>query len=124
MEFEWDLLFRFSVIDESQDHAVQVDEEAEQVVAQFDHGLLHVGLELAAIVDLRGVKHAHVPHRHLHVPVNIPNCDWKVEQENEPVHGHQHQHRGETLADHLWDHPFVEFGAAGSCIDVVTFKIR
>lgn len=33
-----------SVIDKSQDHAVQINEEAEQVVAQFDHGLLHVGL--------------------------------------------------------------------------------
>lgn len=117
------LTFGPSVIDESQDHAVQVDEEAQQMVAQFDHGLLHVGLELAAIVDLCGVKYSHVPHRHFHVPVNIPGCNRKVEQKNEPVHRHQHQHRGETLADHLWDHPFVEFGAAGSCIDVVTFEI-
>lgn len=120
---ELNLSFGASVIDESQNHAVQVDEEAEQVVAQFDHGLLHVRLELTAIVDLCGVKHSHVPHRHLHVPVNIPDCDRKVEQKNEPVHGHQHQHRGQTLANHFWDDPFVEFGAAGSCIYVVTFEI-
>lgn len=84
--FQQNLEFGVSVVDESQDHAVQVDEEAEQVVAQFDHGLLHVGLELTAIVDLCGVKHSQVPHRHLHVPVNIPDCDRKVEQKNKPVH--------------------------------------
>ncbi len=47
---------------------VQINEEAEQVVTQFDHGLLHVGLQLTSVVDLSGVKHAHVSHRNLHVP--------------------------------------------------------
>lgn len=47
---------------------VQVDEEAEQVIPQLDHGLLHVGLELTTVVDLSGIKHAHVPHRNLHAP--------------------------------------------------------
>lgn len=47
---------------------VQVNEEAEQVIAQLNHGLLHVGLELTPVVDLRGVKHAHVPHRDLYAP--------------------------------------------------------
>lgn len=31
-----------SIVDQGQNHAVQVDEEAEQVEAKFDHGLLHV----------------------------------------------------------------------------------
>lgn len=47
---------------------IQIDEEAEQVVTQFDHGLFHVGLELTPVVDLSGVKHAHVSHRNLHIP--------------------------------------------------------
>lgn len=46
---------------------VQINEEAEQVVTQFNHGLLHVGLKLTSVVDLSGVKHAHVSHRNLHV---------------------------------------------------------
>lgn len=110
-----------SVVDQSQDHAIQVDEEAEQVVPQFDHGLLHVGLELPSVVDLSGVKHAHVSHGNLHVPINVPGCYRQVEQEDEPVHGDQHQHGGETLAHHLWNYPFVQLGAAGSGVDVVTF---
>lgn len=113
-----------SVVDQSQDHAVQINEEAEQVVAQFDHGLLHVGLELTPVVDLSGVKHAHIPHRNLHIPINVPGCYRQVEEEDEPVHGDQHQHSGQTLANHLWNYPFVELGAAGSGIDVVTFQIR
>lgn len=47
---------------------VQINEEAEQVVTQFNHGLLHVGLELTSVVDLSGVKDTHVSHRNLHVP--------------------------------------------------------
>lgn len=47
---------------------VQVDEEAEQVEAQLNHRLLHVGLELTAIVNLCGVKHPHVAHGHLQKP--------------------------------------------------------
>lgn len=47
---------------------VQINEEAKQVVAQFDHGLLHVGLKLTPVVDLSGVEHPHVPHRNLHIP--------------------------------------------------------
>lgn len=47
---------------------VQINEEAEQVVTQFNHGLLHVRLQLTAVVDLSGVKHAHVSHRYLHMP--------------------------------------------------------
>lgn len=79
-----------SVVDESQDHAVQVDEEAQQVEAQFDHGFLHVGLELASVVDLCGIVHSHVPHGNLHVSVNAPRCHGEVEQEHKPVHGDQH----------------------------------
>lgn len=48
---------------------VQVDEEAEQVVAQFDHCLLHVGLKLTSVVDLCGVKHSYVPQWNLNIPV-------------------------------------------------------
>lgn len=47
---------------------VQIDEEAEQVVTQFNHGLLHVRLEQTSVVDLRWVKHSHVPHWNLQVP--------------------------------------------------------
>lgn len=110
-----------SVVDQSQDHAVQINKEAEEVVTQFDHGLLHVGLELTSVVDLSWVKHAHVSHRNLHVPVNVPGCYRQVKEEDEPMHGDQHQHRGETLTDHLWNYPFVELGAAGSSVDIVTF---
>lgn len=110
-----------SVIDQSQDHAVQINEEAEQVVAQFNHGLFHVGLELTTVVDLSGVKHTHVSHRHLYVPVNVPDCYRQVEEEDEPVHGDKHQHGGETLSNHLWNNPFVELRAASSRIDVVAF---
>lgn len=59
---------------------VQINEEAEQVVTQFDHGLLHVGLELTTVVNLSGIQHAHVSHRNLHVPAGIgkytqePHC--------------------------------------------------
>lgn len=49
---------------------VQVNEEAEQMVAQFNHGLFHMRLELASVMDLCGVKHAHVPHRNLQVPAD------------------------------------------------------
>lgn len=113
-----------SVVDQSQDHAVQVDEEAEQVVAQFNHGLLHVGLELTPVVDLSGVEHAHVPHGNLHVPINVPGSYRQVEQEDEPVHGDEHEHGGETLTHHLWNHPLVEFGAACSGVDIITLQIR
>lgn len=47
---------------------VQINEEAEQMVAQLNHGLLHVGLELSSVVDLSGVKHTHVSHWNLNVP--------------------------------------------------------
>lgn len=57
---------------------VQINEEAEQVVTQFNHGLLHVGLELTSVVDLSGVKHTHVSHWNLHVPVgSCTNRDKK-----------------------------------------------
>lgn len=39
------------------------------------------------------------------VPVDVPGCYWNVQQEDEPVHGDQHQHGGETLSHHLWNHP-------------------
>lgn len=48
---------------------VQINEEAEKVVTQFNHSLLHVRLELTSVVDLSGVKHTHVSHWNLHVPV-------------------------------------------------------
>lgn len=110
-----------SVVDQSQDHAIQINEEAEQVVTQFNHRLLHVRLKLTPVVDLSRVKHTHVSHRHLHIPINVPRCYRQVEEEDEPAHGNQHQHSRETLADHLWNYPFVQLGAAGSSIDVVTF---
>lgn len=47
---------------------VQVNEEAEEVISQLNHGLLHVGLELTPVVDLGGVKHTHVSHRDLYAP--------------------------------------------------------
>lgn len=47
---------------------VQVNEEAEEVISQLNHGLLHVGLELTPVMDLSGVKHAHVSHRDLDAP--------------------------------------------------------
>lgn len=80
-----------SVIDQSQDHAVQINEKAEQVVTQFNHGLLHVGLKLTTVVDLSGVKHTHISHWNLHVPINVPGCYRQVDEEDEPVYGDQHQ---------------------------------
>lgn len=47
---------------------VQVNEEAEEVVSQLNHGLLHVGLELTPVVDLSGVKHTHVSQGDLYAP--------------------------------------------------------
>lgn len=47
---------------------VQVNEEAEEVIAQLYHGLLHVRLELTPVMNLSGVKHAHVSHRDLYAP--------------------------------------------------------
>lgn len=86
-----------------------------------------------------------------HVPVDVPGCNRQVEEEDEPVHGYHHQDSGETLSNHLWNDPlnththtqsdqccdrsigmsqtdhlltyFVEFGAAGSSVDVITFQI-
>lgn len=110
-----------SIVDQSQDHAVQINEEAEQMEAQFNHGLLHMGLKLPSVVDLSGVEHPHVTHRYLHVPVNIPGCYRQVEEENEPVHGHQHQHSRQALANQFWNYPFVQLGAASSRVYVVTF---
>lgn len=118
---DFGILLGASIVDQSQDHAIQINKEAEEVITQFDHGLLHVGLELTSVVDLSGVKHAHVSHWNLHIPENVPGCYRQVEEEDEPVHGDHHQHSGETLTNHLWNYPFVELGAAGSSIDVVTF---
>lgn len=39
------------------------------------------------------------------VPINVPGCYRQVEEEDEPVHGDQHQHSGQTLANHLWNYP-------------------
>lgn len=39
------------------------------------------------------------------IPINVPGCYRQVEEEDEPVHGDQHQHSGETLANHLWNYP-------------------
>lgn len=47
---------------------VQVNEEAEEVIPQLNHALLHVGLELTAVMNLGGIKHAHVSHRNLYAP--------------------------------------------------------
>lgn len=112
---------RTSVVYQSQDHAVQVNEEAEEVISQLNHGLLHVGLELTPVMNLSGVKHTHVSHRDLYAPVNVPGSNRQVEEKDEPVHGDQHQHRRHTLSNYLWNHPFIQLGAAGSSVDVVTF---
>lgn len=47
---------------------VQVNEEAEEVISQLNHALLHVGLELTPVMNLGGIKHTHVPHRNLYAP--------------------------------------------------------
>lgn len=106
-QLESESLLGTSIIDKSQDHAVQINEKAEQVVTQFNHGFLHVGLELTSVMDLSWVKHPHISHWDLHVPINVPGCYRQVEEEDKPVHGDQHQHCGETLAHHLWNYPFV-----------------
>lgn len=49
---------------------VQVNEEAEQMVSQFNHSLFHMRLKLASVMDLCGVQHAHVPHWNLQVPAD------------------------------------------------------
>lgn len=59
---------------------VQIDEEAEQVVTQFNHGLLHVRLEQTSVVDLRWVKHSHVPHWNLQVPAGWNRSRWHTRQ--------------------------------------------
>ena len=40
---------------------VQINEEAEQVEAEFNHRLLHVGLQLPPVVDLSRVKDPILP---------------------------------------------------------------
>lgn len=109
-----------SVVDKCQDHAVQINKEAEQVEAELNHGLLHVGLQLPPVVDLRGVEDPHVTQWDLHIPVDVPRRYGQVEDEDEPVHGHHHQHCRQALANQLRDYPSVEFGAAGPGINVVT----
>lgn len=47
---------------------VQVNEEAEEVISQLNHALLHVGLELTPVMNLGGIKHTHVSHRNLYAP--------------------------------------------------------
>lgn len=47
---------------------VQVNEEAEEVISQLNHALLHVGFELTPVMNLGGIKHTHVSHRNLYAP--------------------------------------------------------
>ena len=47
---------------------VQIDEEAEQVEAEFNHRLLHVGLQLPPVVDLSRVKDPHITQWYLNIP--------------------------------------------------------
>lgn len=41
----------------------------------------------------------------MNIPINVPDGYGQVKKKDEPVHGDQHQHSGQTLANHLWNDP-------------------
>lgn len=59
---------------------VQVNEEAEQMVSQFNHSLFHMRLKLASVMDLCGVQHTHVPHRNLQIPAETQTGGKNTQQ--------------------------------------------
>lgn len=112
-----------SIVDQCQDHTVQVDEETQQVEAEFDHGLFHVGLEQASVVYLSRVEDSHIARGDREVSVEIPGCNGQVEQQDEPVQGDQHQDRDHAMAHQLRQHPLVQLGAACPGVDIIAFQI-
>jgi len=105
------------VTDESNDHAVEVEEEHEQVEAQFDEGFLLVHIKLPE--DLRRIEEVLVFKDLLAIP-----CQQRqVQDESDPVSIDEKQDGQKRVHGSFGDDIRVEAVAEIDGINVVAFQV-
>ena len=137
------------VADESNDHAVEVEEEHEQVKAELEEGLPLVRVELAEYLGrvqevlilkdpvsrqsvLSSTSTGSLPldcsivgllQRRLYVLLPIPHQQRQIQQHRDPVPVYEEQDRQECVHASLRDDVHVEAVAEVDGVDVVAFQI-
>lgn len=106
------------VPDESDDHAVEVEEEHDQVEAKLDEGFLFVYVELPE--DLSRIKKMLVLENFL----GVPGQQRQVEQQGDPVTVDEEEKGQEGVDGGLGNDVRVQAVAEVDRVDVVTFQIR
>lgn len=105
------------------DLPIQIDEKEYEKVAQVDHGLAHVLLDYAAIMDLRRIVHAHVTGRQAIQLVAAPDKHRHIEHEQPVVAGYEYGYGQECMGHQLRYYPKVEIRTALLGIQVVTLQV-
>lgn len=104
--------------DKSDNHAVEIEEEHDEVKAELDKGLLLVDVELAE--DLGSIQEVGVLENLLHVPGE----QRQVENESDPVAIDQEQESQETVHGSLRDNVRVQTVAEIDRVDIVAVCAR
>jgi hypothetical protein len=105
------------IADEGHNHAVEVEEEHDEVEAKLDEGFLLVDVQLAE--DLGSIQQVGVASNLLDVPSEKRN----VEQKRQPVAIDQEEERQKSVYSSLGDDVGVEAVAKVDGVDVVAFQI-
>jgi len=105
------------VLDESNDHAVEVEEEHDEVETKLEERLLLVDVELAE--DLGGVEKVGV----LEDLLRVPGQEREVQDQRQPVAVDQEQESEESVNGGFGDDVGVEAVAEVDRVDVVTLQI-
>lgn len=105
------------VADQSNNHAVEVEEEHEQVEGELDEGFLFVYVELAE--DLGGVEQMGVVDDLL----DVPSEERQVENQRQPVTVDKEQEGEEAVDSGFGDNVGVKSVAEVDRVDVVALQI-
>lgn len=105
------------VSDKSNNHAVEVEEEHEQVKAKLEERFLLVNIELAE--DLSRIEEMSVVDNLLDVPAK----ERQVENERDPVTVDEEEEGQETVHSSLGDDIGIESVAEVNGVNVITFQI-
>jgi len=109
-------LMRF-IADEGDNHAVEVEEEHEQVEAQFDEGFLLVHIELSE--DFRRVQKVLV----LKDLLSVPCQQRQIQDQCDPVSVDKEEEGQEGVYGGLGDDVCVQAVAQVNGVDVVAFQV-
>lgn len=105
------------VSDKSNNHAVEVEEEHEQVEAKLEERFLLVNIELAE--DLSRIEEMSVVNNLLDVPAK----ERQVENERDPVTVDEEEEGQETVHSSLGDDIGIESVAEVNGVNIITFQI-